>query len=276
MAGNAAQVLQFPARPDGRWDYRFGAPNRRFPLPDGDPGIARTVQMMTGLARGSEGANHPTVRQKAVEVVRGFSSRDKQGQINAILDWVKKNVDFRGEYKELLQTPVVTIQIQAGDCDDHSMLISSLLKTLGFSTRFNTVAADPTDPEQFTHVFCEVLDPTTQQWTALDSTVKNSFPGWRPPNVYREKAWRPVNGLGDGFLSPSTPGTPDLTTELFGLAQPIDQALAYKIAGTTPIVGDFNFGNLFSSTTPAPELLGLPWWGVALIAIGAIWVLNRR
>ena len=130
MSGNAAhRACNSPARPDGPWDYRFGAPNRRFPLPDGDPGIARTIQMMTGLARGSEGANHPTIRQKAVEVVRGFNSRDKQGQINAILDWVKKNVDFRGEYKELLQTPVVTIQIRGGDCDDQSMLIAALLKT---------------------------------------------------------------------------------------------------------------------------------------------------
>lgn len=268
MAGNAAQVLQFPAQPDGRWDYRYGAPNRRFPLPDGDPGIARTVQFMNGLTRGAEGANHPMVRQKAVEVVRGLDSRNKQGQIGAILDWVKKNIDFRGEYKELLQTPVVTLQISAGDCDDHSMLIASLLKTLGFSARFNTVAADSEDPDQFTHVFCEVLDPTTQQWTALDSTVKDSYPGWRPPNVYRQKSWPQLNGLGDD--------SSNLLTQVTPLLQPLDQALAYKIAGTTPIVGDFNFGNLWSSTGAAPTILGVPWWGVALVAIGAMWVLNRR
>lgn len=240
---------------------------KRYPLRDGDPGIARTVQWMRAAVHGTEGAINPTVRLTAIDCVRGLDSRDKPGQIAAVLDWVKQNVDFRGEYKELLQTPLVTLQLKAGDCDDHSMLIAAMLKSLGFNTRFTTVAADEDDPNQFTHVYCEAFDPSTQDWMALDSTVRDSYAGWRPSKVYRQKSWSPLGDAGDGT---------DLTSAIVGLAQPLDQALAYKIMGTTPIVGDFNFGNLFSPTTSTPSILGIPWWGVALVTIGVIWVVNRR
>lgn len=240
---------------------------RRMPLRDGDPGIARTIQWMNGIVRGKEGATHPVVRSTALDIVRGLSSRDKQGQIAAVLAWVKRNIDFRGEYKELLQTPVVTLQLCAGDCDDHSMLIAALLKTLGYTTRFNTVAADAEDPGQFTHVFCEVLDPTSQQWTALDSTVAASTPGWRPDNVYRQKAWPALGDNGDG--------SDQLTQNIFSLLQPLDQATAYKIMGTTPVVGDLNFGNLFSSTTPTTTILGMPWWAALLLFGGVVWLMKK-
>jgi Transglutaminase-like superfamily len=264
MATNASATAT-PATPDERFDYRFGAPTPRFRLPDGDPGIARTVQWMNGLVRGREGATHPLVRQNAVCIVHGIDSHDKPAQMAAVLEWVKKNVDFRGEYKELLQTPVVTLQLGAGDCDDHSMLIAALLKSLGFTTRFNTVAADAEDPTQFSHVFCEVFDPTTQEWTALDSTVSGSYPGWRPTKVYRQKSWPTLGDPSD-----------DLANDIVGLAMPLDQALAYKIQGTTPLVADLNFGNLFSPGSATPTILGMPWWGALLVLGGVVWLVNRR
>lgn len=254
MGNVATTVLQFP---DGS-----SAPSqmRRYPLRDGDSGIARTVRMMRGFVEGSEGASHPLVRQTAVNIVRGIDSHNKQGQITAVLDWVKQNIDFRGEYNETLQTPVVTLQLGAGDCDDHSQLIVALLKTLGFKGRFCTVAADAEDPTQFTHVYAEVQDPDSGQWVPLDSTVAQSYPGWRPANVYREKAWKP---MGDAS---------DILSQLIPLAQPIDQALAYKIAGTTPVVGDFNFGNLWSPST-SPTTGNVPWTYLLLFAgIGIVWM----
>ena len=72
---------------------------RRYPLRDGDAGIARTVQWMSAVVRGKEGATHPAVRAAALDIVRGLGSRNKQGQIPAVLDWVKQNIDFRGSTK---------------------------------------------------------------------------------------------------------------------------------------------------------------------------------
>ena len=255
MAAFSTTVLHFP---DGS-----SAPSqvRRYPLRDGDAGIARTVRTMRGFVEGSEGAINPQIRQSALNIVRGIDSANKQGQIAAVLDWVKQNIEFRGEYNELLQTPLVTLQLGAGDCDDHAQLISALLKSLGFKTRFQTVAADAEDPQQFTHVYAEVQDPASGQWVALDSTVPKSYPGWRPENVYRSQGWKP---MGDAS---------DILSEITPLVQPIDQALAYKIAGTTPVVADINFGNLFSSST-TPTTGGIPWTYLLLFA-GIAWLIMR-
>ena len=256
MRAAATALLQFP---DGS-----AAPSqvRRYPLQGGDAGVARTVQLMRGFVHGSEGATHPLIRQTAVNIVRGLDSRNKGGQIAAVLAWVKENIDFRGEYKETLQTPLVTLQLCAGDCDDHSQLIAALLKTLGFNARFCTVAADSEDPQQFTHIYAEVQDPATQQWVALDSTVAQSYPGWRPDNVYRAQAWKPMGDASD-ILSSLTP-----------LITPIDQGLAYRIAGTKPVVADINFGNLFSPSS-SPTTGGVPWTYLLLFA-GIAWLLVGR
>lgn len=228
---------------------------RRYPLRSGDAGIGQTVLFMTGAVLGNEGASNPTVRQQALTIARGLDPRDKQGQISSVLDWVKSNIEFRGEDGEVIQTPLVTLQLQAGDCDDHSTLIAALLRTLGFQVRFNTVAADAESPGEFTHVFAEVLDPTTGQWTALDSTVPGSYPGWRPEQVYRAKAWR---GMGDAFAyTDSTTGGDVFAQDVVPLVSPLTQALAYKIAGTTPVVANASFGNLFSPTPNASS--GVPW-----------------
>ncbi len=250
-------------RPDNRFDWRFGAANRRYPLADGDAGIARTVQWMSGLAKGSEGANHPLVRRTALEITRGLDSKDKTSQIAAVLNWLKSNLDFRGEYKELLQSPVVTIQLGAGDCDDHSMLAAALLKTLGYNTRFHTVAADPEDPAQFSHVFCEVYDPNTGEWTALDSTVPRSFPGWRPEAVYRTKSWAPLGDAGDDIAADVLP--------FAQLAEPLVQAEAYNISGATP-----GLTNIFGNSAGTATVLGLPWYIALLLAAGAVWIIKRN
>lgn len=230
---------------------------RRYALRDGDAGVARTIQFMRGLAKGSEGATHPHVRTAAITATRGLDARDKDGQISGVLDWVKTNIDFRGEYKELLQSPLVTLQLSAGDCDDHCTLISSMLKAIGFNTRFQTVAADAEDPNTFSHVYVEVeTPPGSGAWLPLDSTVAGSYPGWRPENVFRTQAWPALGDDGGGFVA-SDGSSPSLLQQLTPLISPIDQAVAYKIAGTKPLVADLSFGNLFSPTPTGSS--GVPW-----------------
>jgi hypothetical protein len=250
MTNGATNVLSFPAAAQMR--------TRRYPLRDGDAGVARTVHFMRGLAKGNEGAAHPHVRAAAITATRGLHPGDKGGQVNGVLCWVKENIEFRGEYKETLQSPLVTLQYGAGDCDDHSTLIAAMLKSLGFNTRFQTVASDGSDPDTFTHVYGEVeCPPGSGEWMGLDSTVERSFPGWRPETVYRSQAWPSLwPSLGDGYDDGSS-ANPILSQILTQDVSPLSQALAYKITGTTPIVGDLNFGNLFSATPTG--LSSVPW-----------------
>ncbi|HZU29550.1 MAG TPA: transglutaminase family protein, partial [Candidatus Angelobacter sp.] len=117
-------------------------------IPDGDAGIARTIQFMRLAAL--QGARSPQIRGLALHIVRDVPSRDSQGEVQAIYNWVKQNIKFRGEYEETIQTPEVTLRFRAGDCDDHSVLLSALLASIGYRTEFKTVAVR--GERQYSHV----------------------------------------------------------------------------------------------------------------------------
>ena len=167
----------------------------RTTLQDGDPGIAQTIRAMRGLALGAKGVGSLLVRKAALQMVRGVPAKDASGEIQRVFDWVKQNIEFRGEYEETLQSPEFTLNAGAGDCDDHSTLIAALLLSLGHPVRFQTVTTSRRSP-QFIHVFAEVFNRKSGQWTPLDTTVARSYVGWYPERVTRSQAWQPMAGLG--------------------------------------------------------------------------------
>src|SRR5579872_3682643 len=163
----------------------------RFTLQDGDRGIAQTIRAMRGLVYGPQGVGSLIVRKAALDIVRGVAAKDAHGEIQRVFDWVKSNIDFRGEYEETLQSPEATLNFMAGDCDDHSMLVAALLLSLGHPVRFETVTTSKKYPD-FTHVFAEVFDRSTGQWIPLDTTVARSYVGWYPERVTRAQGWKPM------------------------------------------------------------------------------------
>jgi len=198
-----------------------------YPLPAGDAGTARTIQFMRGCATGTDGAKHPKVRALALQIVRGLGPREYSRQIDAVYNWVKQNVEFRGEYRETLQTPVATLNLGAGDCDDHVTLLGALLLTLGFQVRPQTVAKEVNS--DFAHVYLEVLDRSTGQWVPLDTTVINASPGWSPAEVRRRRAWRTWGQTGRQFAGVSKRGMGDFQLDLTQVLQPIAQGVGQRI-----------------------------------------------
>jgi hypothetical protein len=195
-------------------------------LPAGDAGVAKTIKHMGVLAVGLEGALHPALRALAITIVQGTAARDDYAQAAAIFEWVKQNIEFRGEYDELLQTPLVTAQLQAGDCDDHATLVMALLRAIGIQSDFVTVATDPTDPDQqFSHVFTSAWIRNKQAWLPLDTTVDRSYPGWQPERITRVQVWG-ERGLGD---------TAGAISNVLTQVQPLTNALQERIAyGSNP------------------------------------------
>lgn len=185
----------------------------RVPLPVGDRGVAITIGFMRLAA--SWGQRDPQVRQQALQIVQngGVSNKDTAGEVQAVYDWVKQHIAFRGELDETVQTPQVTLRFGAGDCDDHSVLTAALLGSIGYQWEFKTVAVP--GQNDFTHVYVRVLDHGSGQWIALDTTVDET-PGWEPDPVSRAAEWqaahprsadmrmgrltrrRRMHGLGDG------------------------------------------------------------------------------
>jgi hypothetical protein len=172
------------------------------PLPAGDAGVRMTIDAMTALALGPEGAQHPFVRAWAVEAVSKEADRDDLAQAQALYWAVKKWVRFRGEYSETVQTPFVTLKLRAGDCDDYSTLIVALLRSIGIPARFETIATD--DSREFSHVFPLAgirYHGQVVNWLPLDATVPRAHPGWRPSWSTRQQVWGEKTMLGDVTLT---------------------------------------------------------------------------
>lgn len=267
MASAAPAFDSSPAKTTAVLKFRTS----RYNLAPGDRGIERTVKWMRGLVEGREGAPNATVRVTALNIVRDAANNDYQGQIARIFDWVKSNIEFRGEYKETLQSPLVTLEVRAGDCDDHSTIVAGLLGALGFKTRFTTVAADPAAPDAFTHVFCEVFDHSSGQWLAMDTTVAQSTVGWRPPIVFRSETWPALGSLGDAIpasgntLSPVATAATDALRDVSAAAS---TALARRIQyGSNATQGELGIhdGRLTGAINISPTMVLLGIGGVVAV-----------
>lgn len=276
---------------------------QRFNLPLGDAGVYRTVSKMQQLTMGPVGVGSGLVRAAALEATRG-SVRDCT-EIEAVFRWVKENIDFRGEAEETLQSPEATLRMGGGDCDDHAMLLAAMLKSLGYAVQFKTVSVAREAPEEFSHVYAVVQDKVSGQWIPVDTTVKNSYPGWEPTDIVRSQMYqhkslgaavhgrlvrqrrpRSLRALGDdnttdAYYSAAT--IQDVSSPVPIPMAPVgitpNQALAYQLAAPFAQAGASLLAH--GQTAPAlPVAFGssnLTMWallGLGVVVVG-IWAVKR-
>jgi hypothetical protein len=246
---------------------------RRYGLAKGgDTAISTTIRVMQHLVLGPEGVRSPEVRIAAIEAARG--SQRGMSEIESVFSWVKNNIEFRGENAEFLQTPKVTLQLKAGDCDDHAVLTAALLRSLGFTVRFNTVAAVPSAPSQFSHVYVEVKERRSGKWIPLDTTVARSYPGWQPERITRMRTYQ---AMGDAGPAP-IPGLTPNQQLIYALEAPFVNAAASQIAhGTIPEAsGNLNLGLGIDTGQSGGIPNWMIWLGAGLIVYMAIGNSRRR
>lgn len=144
-------------------------------LPPDAPGTHTTLKLMAGLV--SRFKRDPLMRDTAISLVAGLRPRDWSGEARAIYEYVRDRIRYTRDVSgvETLQTPPVTMELEAGDCDDKSVLLATLLESVGHPTRF--VATGYRDPQSFSHVYVETLLGT--KWIPLDATTNQPF-GWEP------------------------------------------------------------------------------------------------
>ncbi len=136
--------------------------------------------MMRGIVRASLRSPDMTVRHKAIQIVDRLPSKDFRAELFAVWNWVDRRIRFVRDIRglETLQTPERTLEIGAGDCDDHAILLAALLENLGFRTRFHAVGFAP---GRYSHVLSEAW--IDGKWVPLETTVKGAYIGWYPPGV---------------------------------------------------------------------------------------------
>ena len=103
------------------------APIYRAPLMSGDAGVSQTIDQMRSLV--DEALRDPSILRTAKDIVRGVPAFDDTAEAQTLYNWVRANIRFTKDpvNKETLYPPAELLQIRAGDCDDISMLLATLL-----------------------------------------------------------------------------------------------------------------------------------------------------
>lgn len=160
-------------------------------LADGPKGNYQTVEVMREVAHKMKG--HPLVREMALFILRssGIKSQNFIDEAKAIGKFVQKNVRYvRDTYGiEQLHSPVLMIEqirkgIAQGDCDDMSLLIATLLLSVGASPYFRIVRyKDGSGP--FNHIYVIVEDKNfrgSKQRLSIDAIIKDRSIGYEVPH----------------------------------------------------------------------------------------------
>ena len=148
-------------------------------IPSGPAGTRQTLNIMRSLTRA--GKKTPAVRQTAVVLTQGLPQKDYYSEILALYNFVRDRIRYVRDIRdvETLHTPELILQNKQGDCDDKSVLLASLLESLGHRTQFVAVGFQP---NRYSHVLVEVFNTKTGQWLPLETTEPVE-PGWQPKNI---------------------------------------------------------------------------------------------
>ena len=162
----------------------------RAPLLAGDQGTQQTIELMRHLI--DEALADQNFVNLAVRIVKTVPAYHDLGEAEALYNWVKQNIRFTKDpvTKEKLYSPQDLLKIRAGDCDDISMLLGAFLLALGYPARLITLAANPSQPTEFSHVYIEAeVPPGSGQWLPMDAARADAQFGVAPPTYFRKRAW---------------------------------------------------------------------------------------
>lgn len=163
--------------PSSQKPSNFPLTSRLAALPDGKAGTLATLKIMREITRNSK-VSLP-VRAIAVELTGRCSQKDWVCEVKALHSFVRDKIRYVRDVRdvETLQSPDATLHIGAGDCDDKSMLLASMLESINHPSRFVAIGFKPDD---FEHVFVETR--IGNSWIALETTEPVEI-GWQPKGV---------------------------------------------------------------------------------------------
>lgn len=135
-------------------------------ISDGEQGIRETLRIMSKVIK--EYRKSPTIRELALKLTRGLPPKKWLAEANAIHEFVRDHIRYIKDIRgcETIQTPIQTLRIAQGDCDDKSTLVCALLESIGHPTRL--VAMGFAEKGRYSHVL-----PQTKiggKWVTLETT----------------------------------------------------------------------------------------------------------
>lgn len=156
----------------------YNRPTRQIPLADARETLCWMVRVSV------DGVNDVRLRLFAEKLVRQLRPHDYLSEYAAVLNWVRANIRYSRDPAtiEQVKTPQVVLETETGDCDDQTVLVGTLVGTLGARVRYvaGAFARDASGQAILSHVWAEAYDPTAHAWVVLDPV-----PGRNVANMIR-------------------------------------------------------------------------------------------
>jgi hypothetical protein len=136
--------------------------------------------MATLAADRDRGGHSLPIRQWATRVVHNVPGKARLQELAALYQWVRDHIRYRSDPHglEWVQSPMRTLEEQAGDCDDMAVLLAAGATALGFKTRYRIMARKP---GRWQHVWAEAF--ALGRWVPLDPVLEPEQPDTEPrPN----------------------------------------------------------------------------------------------
>jgi hypothetical protein len=146
-------------------------------LAPGEAGVYQTLGVMRAMVNAHR--TDLAMRNAATSAIFLTPERNELHEVEALFALVRDNVRYvRDVYGvETLTAPGKTLALRLGDCDDQSVLLATLLESVGYPTRF--VVAAYQDAGQLEHVYLQTF--AGGQWIDMDPTERRPM-GWAPPD----------------------------------------------------------------------------------------------
>jgi hypothetical protein len=170
---------------------RYAAPQLQLPqislnyIPKGYRGTQKTVEHVQALIQ--QGAKDFYVRQKAIDILlaKAVQPKDYRGEIKALFEWVQRNIRYTKDpfRVEVLHSARRLLELRAGDCDDMTILLGSMLEAIGHPVRLVLTGPDPLRPQLFSHIYLEANHQG--RWVPLDATMPYPM-GWEPQALVKQ------------------------------------------------------------------------------------------
>lgn len=148
-------------------------------IPDGVAGVRYTLKKMAEIS--AHYKSDSFIRELALHIVKNVPERSWHGEARAILRFVQERIRYVPDVLgvETLQTPIQTLRLGQGDCDDKSILFASLAMAIGKPCKFIAIGRIK---GRFEHVFPQIL--IGDKWVSAETIYR--WPLGKTPQPFQD------------------------------------------------------------------------------------------
>jgi len=148
-------------------------------LPGGKATIPATMMRMWQQIH--DALSQMAVYSAARQLTQNIPQKAVEQEANALFQFVQKHIRYVRDPHliEALQTPAATLQLKSGDCDDKTILLASLLLSIGIPVK---LIVGGFEKGRYTHVWLRAK--IKNHWVAMDPTEPFGM-GWEPHMMSR-------------------------------------------------------------------------------------------